>query len=305
MSFGWVTKKDIVETRMVLGSKFDNDRPRGHQDYDWSMHLERRPSPNYGVLVLSKSTSAEALQAVWTGTTKHLIEPRYPRGTISSVSICCSVCSESKDNRAKHSASDHQQVAHVMRSSHKPSHNIFPQIEVVASYPSGHLLQQTTSLKILEPGFPSPYQTKSIGSRPWYDVLQTLNKHFSPFPFIKHVPNVVRAGAIKTVIANKWNYILTKEYLERHLETRSHEYDWGEAMQAIQDIPEAALPLKCNCALLCVPSGTTSDPSVDYTALDADNAYVLGRPWDPNGRLAKRKAQQKHRLHGPDRARGL
>ena len=130
-------------------------------------------------------------------------------------------------------------------------------MQVDSNASSAHVFKLAPKLNTLEIEFPSPYGTARPGLTPWVELHDNLEKELGPghpytnmgqhpcynvivdwiltvlFPYIKHVPNVLLTGAIKASAANKWDYILNKEYNERNLEERTHGYDCQPAMRRI------------------------------------------------------------------------
>ncbi|KAF2830378.1 hypothetical protein CC86DRAFT_402422 [Ophiobolus disseminans] len=155
---------------------------------------------------------------------------------------------------------------------------LFPQVDIDNSASSGHILRTVPTLTTLEIKFPNPYHKRIRQADVWYhldrdlragrlgngnaDDFKDKRQHACYkttvdwivtfiFPHIKHIPNVLFIGAIESSVANKWSYMLNKEYLERNQDHRTHKFDTEEAIKEICNIPEQALPPVCTCPLSC------------------------------------------------------
>ena len=207
---------------------------------------------NYNILALNKATRADALKAGWEGTWKHFKAPGDLLDVLDPTIVSSAYVWLSRVHLSW-TLTEYLSFFGV---------SIHPAISIDASRSKGHVLQGISGLRYLEMSFRSPYGAAS-SDNPWsyfythnrqnawfYNNTNYRNMAMAPcqkiivdwimtfaFPYIKTIPNVRLAGAVKRTTKEKWYYILEREYRERKYDFRTHGYHHPQELASILGRP--------------------------------------------------------------------
>jgi hypothetical protein len=211
-------------------------------------------APNYNIFRVNRQIRDEALQAGWEGTRKHFTFYQDLHLVISNPNPPATY---------NWLAAIELDFGTWLAWFDFFGFSVIPTTHVVA-HPRSSLIPQINTLKDLRLRFPNPYVLPRVMlQNPWdyFRFKYSHNRWFKEdaryanmcrfpcqiwmvdclltfaFPYIKHVPRVRLAEAIKTRQKLQWESILATEYIQRNEAYRTHGYDQSEASKQFTGVP--------------------------------------------------------------------